>query len=256
MSASGSDRPRILLVTGGGRGIGAAVARQAAGQGYDVALTYLADSDAAEAVAQDIRALGRRAFAVRADMASGEDLRAAFEAVDGKLGRLTAFVNNAGMTGRSSRLDGAEEEVVRRCINVNVTGAILAAREAVLRLSTKHGGAGGAIVNISSVAARLGSPGEYVWYAASKGAIDALTIGLAKELATEGIRVNAVSPGMVDTELHARSTGDAARVERIRPQIPMQRIGRAEEIADAVLYLLSDAATYVTGANLAVGGGR
>ena len=251
-----TDPSPILLVTGGGRGIGAAVARKAALAGWDVAITYVADEAAADRVVADIQAAGRRGLAVRADTASEEDLRAAFEAVDGRLGRISGFVNNAGVTGQSSRLDSARAEVIRRCIDVNVTGAILAAREAVRRLSTRHGGAGGAIVNISSVAASLGSPGEYVWYAASKGAIDALTIGLAKELALEGVRVNAVSPGMVETDIHEKSTGDAARVERIRPMIPMQRIGRPEEIADAVLYLLSDAASYVTGANLAVSGGR
>jgi len=254
--SSGAGSPRIALITGGGRGIGASIARKAAAAGFDVAITYAADRDAAEGVAADIAAAGRRALVLRADMASGAELAAAFAAVDDRLGRLTAFVNNAGITGKSSRLDVADEEVVRRCIDVNVTGAILAARLAALRLSTRHGGSGGAIVNISSVAASIGSPGEYVWYAASKGAIDALTIGLAKELAQEGVRVNAVSPGMVDTEIHEKSTGDAGRVERIRPMIPMARIGRPDEIADAVLYLLSDAASYVTGANLTVSGGR
>ncbi len=246
----------ILLVTGGSRGIGAAIARKAAQAGYDVAITYVADAAAAEAVVADVRSAGRRGLAIQADMAEEADLARAFAAVDSGLGRLTAFVNNAGVTGRSSRLDVADPAVVRRCIDVNVTGAILAAKEAVLRLSTRHGGAGGAIVNISSVAARLGSPGEYVWYAASKGAIDSLTAGMAKELALEGIRVNAVSPGMIATEIHEKSTGDAGRVERMRPLIPMQRIGEADEIADAVLYLLSDAASYITGSNLTVSGGR
>ncbi len=246
----------IVLVTGGSRGIGAAIARKAAQAGYDVAITYVADAAAAEAVVADVRSAGRRGLAVQADMANEADLARAFAAVDSGLGRLTAFVNNAGVTGRSSRLDAADPAVVRRCIDVNVTGAILAAKEAVLRLSTRHGGAGGAIVNISSVAARLGSPGEYVWYAASKGAIDSLTAGMAKELALEGIRVNAVSPGMIATEIHEKSTGDAGRVERMRPLIPMQRIGEADEIADAVLYLLSDAASYITGSNLTVSGGR
>ncbi len=247
---------RILLVTGASRGIGAAIARKAAANGFDVAVNYASDAQAAEAVAQDIRALGRRAITVQGDVSQEADIRAIFKAVDDGLGRLTDLVNNAGVTGRSSRLDLAEAAVIRQCIDINVTGAILVAREAIPRMSTRHGGSGGSIITISSIAARLGSPGEYVWYAASKGAIDALTIGLSKELAMDGIRVNAVSPGMIDTEIHARSTQDAARVERIRPSIPMQRIGRAEEIADAVLYLLSDAASYVTGANLAVSGGR
>jgi NAD(P)-dependent dehydrogenase (short-subunit alcohol dehydrogenase family) len=247
---------RILLVTGGSRGIGAAVARKAAAAGYDVAVNYVSDAAAAEAVAIDVRAAGRRAMTVKGDVSREADVKSIFKAVDDGLGRLTDLVNNAGVTGRSSRLEAAAADVIRRCIDINVTGAILAAREAIPRLAARRGGSGGAIVNISSIAARLGSPGEYVWYAASKGAIDALTIGLSKELAPDGIRVNAVSPGMIDTEIHAKSTEDAARVERIRPSIPMQRIGRAEEVADAVLYLLSDAASYVTGANLVVGGGR
>jgi NAD(P)-dependent dehydrogenase (short-subunit alcohol dehydrogenase family) len=184
------------------------------------------------------------------------DVIALFEAVDRRLGRITAFANNAGITGRSCRLEDATEAVIRDCIDVNVTGAILCAREAVRRMSKKRGGEGGAIVNISSVAASVGSPGEYVWYAASKGAIDSLTIGLAKEVALDGIRVNAVSPGMVMTDIHEKSSGDAARIERIRPMVPMQRIGMPDEIADAVMFLLSDAASYVTGANLTVSGGR
>ncbi|MGL4243601.1 MAG: SDR family oxidoreductase, partial [Beijerinckiaceae bacterium] len=199
---------------------------------------------------------GRRALTVAGDVSREADVLALFAAVDAGRGRITALANNAGITGRSSRLEAAPDALIRRCIDVNVTGAILVAREAVKRMSTRHGGAGGAIVNISSVAARLGSPNEYVWYAASKGAIDSLTIGLSREVAMEGIRVNAVSPGMIETEIHEKSTGDAGRVERFRPMIPMQRIGSAEEIADAVMYLLSDKASYVTGANLTVGGGR
>jgi NAD(P)-dependent dehydrogenase (short-subunit alcohol dehydrogenase family) len=247
---------RIVFVTGGSRGIGAAVARKAAQAGFDVAINYVSDAAAAESVAADVRAAGRRALVIKGDVSVEADVVAMFEAVDTGLGPLTALVNNAGITGRTSRLDVAAPDVIRSCIDINVTGAILVAKEAILRMSTRHGGKGGTIVNISSVAATLGSAGDYVWYAASKGAIDSLTVGLAKELATENIRVNAVSPGLIDTEIHDRSSHDAARVERYRPMIPMERIGRAEEIADAVLYFLSDAASYVTGANLRVSGGR
>lgn len=248
---------RIVFITGASRGIGAACARLAGEQGYDVAINYRAEREVAEALAAAIvRDTGRRAIAVQADLASEADIERAFREVDERLGRITHFVNNAGITGRSSRLDAAPSDVIRACIDVNVTGAILAAREAVRRISIRHGGAGGAIVNISSVAARIGSPGEYVWYAASKGAIDSFTLGLAKEVAAEGIRVNAVSPGMVMTDIHERSTGDAARVERIRPLIPMQRIGEPDEIARVVMFLLSEAASYASCAIVDVSGGR
>ena len=247
---------KILLVTGGSRGIGAAVCRLAAKAGYTVAINYQRDAEAAEAVARDCRAAGATAETFRGDMAIEADIERVFAKVDAKLGRLTHLVNNAGITGRSSPLDQAAAQTIRSTIDLNVTGAILAARAAAQRMAKRNGGQGGAIVNISSVAAGLGSPGEYVWYAASKGAIDSLTIGLAKELATERVRVNAVSPGMVDTEIHALSSGDAGRVARIAPLIPMRRVGEAHEIASAVLYLLSDEASYVTGANLAVSGGR
>jgi NAD(P)-dependent dehydrogenase (short-subunit alcohol dehydrogenase family) len=245
----------VILVTGGSRGIGAAVCRMAAEAGYDVAINFTSDAAAAEAVADDVRKTGRRALVVRGNVAEEADVLALFAAA-AEFGPLTAFVNNAGVTGKSNRLENADAGVIRACIDINVTGAILTAREAVRRMSTRTGGKGGAIVNISSVAARVGSPGEYVWYAASKGAIDSLTIGLAKEVAMDGIRVNAVSPGMVMTDIHEKSSGDVARIERIRPLIPMQRIGAPEEIAAAVMWLLSDAASYVTGANLTVGGGR
>jgi NAD(P)-dependent dehydrogenase (short-subunit alcohol dehydrogenase family) len=247
---------RSLLVTGGSRGIGAAICRLAACRGYDVAIQFREDGGAAERVAADVRAAGGRALPLRTDLAQPEDVARLFAELDDGFGRLDAFVNNAGVTGRSGRLDLTSPETIRDCIDINVTGAILAAREAVRRMSPRHGGSGGAIVNISSVAAVLGSPGEYVWYAASKGAIDALTIGLARELATEGIRVNAVQPGLIDTDIHEKSTGDAERVARLTPVIPMQRIGRPEEIAEAVLHLLSDAASYTTGAILKVSGGR
>ncbi len=247
---------RIVLITGGSRGIGAATALRAARAGYDVAISYVSDEAAAASIVRAVEAEGRRALAVQADVAADADVERLFGAVDSGLGRLTHLVNNAGVTGRSAPLDRADPAVIRRCIDVNVTGAILVAQAAVRRMAKRHGGEGGAIVNISSMAAGLGSPGEYVWYAASKGAIDSLTIGMAKEWAAEGIRVNAVSPGMVMTDIHDKSTGDAARVERIRPNIPMQRIGEPDEIAASILFLLSDASSYTTGANLVVGGGR
>ncbi len=251
------DQRSIVLITGGSRGIGAACARLAAEQGYDVAINYRSERVVAEALAAELVAkTGRRVIAIQGDMALEHDIVRMFETADARLGRLTHLVNNAGITGQSGRLDMAEADVIRACIDVNVTGAMLVAREAVRRMALRHGGAGGAIVNISSVAARIGSPGEYVWYAASKGAIDAFTIGLAKETAMDGIRVNAVSPGMVMTDIHERSSGDVGRIERIRPNIPMQRIGMPIEIAQAVMFLLSDAASYTTGSILDVSGGR
>jgi NAD(P)-dependent dehydrogenase (short-subunit alcohol dehydrogenase family) len=248
---------RIMVVTGGSRGIGAATALLGARRGYDVAINYRVEGALAEALVGRIKAeTGRRAIAVAGDMAVEADIKDLFASVDRQLGPVSHLVNNAGITGRSGRLDTAEADVIRACIDLNVTGAMLVAREAVRRMSMHHGGAGGAIVNISSVAARIGSPGEYVWYAASKGAIDAFTVGLAKETALEGIRVNAVSPGMVMTDIHERSTGDVARIERIRPNIPMQRIGMPDEIAKTVLFLLSEEASYTTGAIVDVSGGR
>jgi NAD(P)-dependent dehydrogenase (short-subunit alcohol dehydrogenase family) len=247
---------KTLLVTGGSRGIGAAVARLAATRGYDVAIHYRSEHDAAGAVANDVRAAGGNALLLPGDLADHGVIDRVFSALKDRFGQLDAFVNNAGVTGRSSRLDMADPAVIRDCIDVNVTAAILAARAAVRLMSPRHGGRGGAIVNVSSVAAEMGSPFEYVWYAASKGAIDALTVGMAKELAEDRIRVNSVRPGMVDTDIHARSTQDAARVERIAPLIPMKRIGRPEEIAGAVLHLLSDEASYTTGAVVKVSGGR
>lgn len=250
-----AGRP-VILVTGGSRGIGAATAILAATRGYDVAVNYVSDREAADRVVVECRAAGGAAIAVSGDMAVEADIVALFDRAAAELGPVRAVVNNAGVTGRSSPLADADPAVIRAAIDLNVTGAILVAREAARRLSTKSNGPGGSIVNISSVAAGIGSPGEYVWYAASKGAVDALTIGLAKELAMQGVRVNAVSPGMVLTDIHEKSSGDVARVERIRPMIPMQRIGTPEEIAETVLFLLSDAASYVTGANLKVSGGR
>ncbi len=245
----------VLLVTGGGRGIGAATARLGAARGYAVCVNYRTNAQAAAAVVAEIEAAGGRALAVRADVAREPEVIALFETVDRELGPVTALVNNAGLTGLISRLDEAKSETIRQVIEVNVFGVIWCSREAVKRMSTKHGGAGGAIVNISSGAAFLGSPGTYIWYAASKGAVDSFTLGLSREVAGEGIRVNGVSPGMVATEIHA-SSGDAGRLERIGRAVPMGRAAEPEEIAEPVLWLLSEAASYTTGANLRVGGGR
>jgi NAD(P)-dependent dehydrogenase (short-subunit alcohol dehydrogenase family) len=247
---------KVMLVTGGGRGIGAATSRLAAERGYAVAINYVADRVPAEKLAEDIRLNGGRALALQGDMAKLADIENVFAHTEKNFGAISVVVNNAGITGKSSRLDVAAPEAIADVIAINTTGAILVAREAVRRMSTRHGGKGGVIVNISSAAATLGSPGEYVWYAASKGAIDSLTIGLAKEVALEGIRVVSVTPGMTETEIHERSTGDRARIERIRPTIPLQRIGEANEIAEAVLFLASDAASYITGTTLRVAGGR
>ncbi len=250
-----SKRP-VVLITGGSRGIGASVAQLAAARGYDVAITYRAEREAAEAVLDACRASGAKAVSCQGDVAVEEDVLRMFDEVEAGLGPLSHVVNNAGITGRSGRLEDTPAEVLRNCVDINVTGALFVAREAVRRLSTRRGGHGGSIVNISSVAAKLGSPGEYVWYAATKGAIDSLTVGLAREVAPDGIRVNAVSPGMTRTDIHERSTQDLGRLERLKPLIPMQRIGEPEEIAEAVLFLMSDAASYITGANLPVSGGR
>ena len=250
-----SKRP-VVLITGGSRGIGASVAQLAAARGYDVAITYRSERDAAETVLSACRASGAKAAACHGDVASEADVLRMFDEAEASLGRLSHVVNNAGITGKSGRLEETPADVLRSCIDINVTGALFVAREAARRLSVKRGGEGGSIVNISSVASKLGSPGEYVWYAASKGAIDALTVGLSRELALDNIRVNAVSPGMTRTDIHERSTQDLGRLERLKPFIPMQRIGEPEEVAEAVLFLMSDAASYITGANLPVSGGR
>ncbi len=244
-----------VLITGGGRGIGAATARLAAKRGYAVCINYANASGPAEALAAEIRQAGGRAFAHRADVARQDEVETMFTALDREFGPITALVNNAGLTGQISRLDAAEPEMLRRVIEVNVLGVLTCARAAVKRMSTRHGGAGGVIVNISSAASTLGSPGEYVWYAASKGAVDSFTIGLAKEVAGEGIRVNAVAPGMIATEIHA-SSGDAGRLERIGKTVPIGRPGEANEIAEPVLWLMSDEARYITGEVLRVTGGR
>jgi len=245
----------IMLVTGGGRGIGAATARLAARRGYAVCVNYVRNSTTAEALVAEIVAAGGRAIAVQGDVRDEGDVEAMFERSQTELGPLTALVNNAGLTGLISRLDEAETATLRQTIEVNVMGTLLCSRAAVRRMSTRHGGRGGAIVNVSSGAASLGSPGEYVWYAGAKGAVDSITIGLGREVAGEGIRVNAVAPGMIATEIHAAS-GDAGRLERIGNATPMGRAANAEEVAEPILWLLSDAASYITGTILRVAGGR
>jgi NAD(P)-dependent dehydrogenase (short-subunit alcohol dehydrogenase family) len=247
--------PRIALITGASRGIGAATARLLAARGWDVAANYARDAAAAERVATDVRALGRRALVVRADVADEAAVMAMFEAVDKGLGRITALINNAGIVDMKARLDEMSTARFKRMLDINVLGTLLCSREAVKRMSTRHGGAGGAIVNLSSIAASLGAPGMYVDYAASKGAIDSLTVGLGRELATEGVRVNAVRPGIIDTEIHADS-GDANRAHSAASIIPMQRPGTALEVAQAILWLVSDDSSYVTGTVLGVSGGR
>ena len=244
-----------LLITGGSRGIGAATAKLAAARGWRVCLSYERDGDAAEAVVRAIAGAGGQAVAVRADVRREADVAALFDAAEAAFGPVMGLVNNAGVTGRIGAFADATPQTIREVVEINVIGAMLAAREAVRRMSTARGGKGGAIVNISSGAATLGSPGEYVHYAASKGAVDTLTLGLAREVAREGIRVNAVAPGLVVTDIHAAG-GEPDRPERIAPTIPMGRAGRPEEIAEPILFLLSPAASYITGAILRVAGGR
>ncbi|MEP9374633.1 SDR family oxidoreductase [Mesorhizobium sp. KR1-2] len=251
MTATG----RVLLVTGGGRGIGAAICRQAAKAGYRVAVNYASNEAAATAVVREIEAGGGQAIAIRGDVGSEADVVAMFEAVDRAFGQLDALVNNAGIVDMKARVDEMSAARLERMMRINVIGSMLCAREAVKRMSTLHGGEGGAIVNISSAASQLGSPGEYVDYAASKGAIDTFTTGLSREVAGEGVRVNAVRPGIIDTEIHA-SGGQPDRIAAIRGFVPMKREGKAEEVAQAVLWLLSDEASYTTGGILNVSGGR
>lgn len=250
-----NEAQKVLLVTGGSRGIGAAICRLGSKAGYRVAVNYATNRNAADALVAEIRAAGGEAFPVKGNVGVESDVVAMFGAVDRAYGRLDAFVNNAGIVDLKARVDEMYVARLERMMRVNVVGAFLCAREAVKRMSTRYGGSGGAIVNISSAAATLGSPGEYVDYAASKGAVDTLTIGLAREVALEGIRVNAVRPGIIDTEIHA-SGGQPDRVERFRDMLPMKRAGTADEVAHAVLYLLSDEASYTTGAILNVSGGR
>jgi NAD(P)-dependent dehydrogenase (short-subunit alcohol dehydrogenase family) len=245
----------IALITGASRGIGAATARLAAGRGYAVCVNYRQDRAAADAVVADIERTGGRAIAVAADVSSEPDVVRLFETADRELGPIAALVNNAGIVGRQARLDEMDAIRLNRMFAINVIGSFLCAREAVRRMSTHHGGAGGAIVNVSSAASRLGSPNEYVDYAASKGAIDTMTIGLSKEVAAEGIRVNGVRPGLILTDIHA-SGGEPGRVDRLRGSIPMQRGGGSLEVARAILWLLSDEASYSTGTFIDVAGGR
>ncbi|MGZ5112196.1 MAG: SDR family oxidoreductase [Usitatibacter sp.] len=244
-----------MIVTGGGRGIGAATARLAAARGYAVCVNYRSDRESADTVVAAIRAAGGKAAAIQADIARESDVLRLFEEAHLQLGPLTALVNNAGILERHARLDEMDAARFERVFATNITGAFLCAREAVKRMSTRHGGKGGAIVNVSSMASKLGSPGEYVDYAASKGAIDSLTIGLAREVATEGIRVNAVRPGVIYTAIHA-SGGEPGRVDRLKSAVPMKRGGKPEEVALAILWLLSSESSYSTGAFIDVSGGR
>ena len=241
---------KVLVVTGGGRGIGAATARLAGQQGYRVCINYRKEKDVAEALAREIGGL-----AVQGDVASEADVVRLFQTVDQKLGRVSVLVNNAGIVDRGARVESMSAERIQRMFAVNVVGSFLCAREAVKRMSKRNGGAGGAIVNLSSIAAKLGAPGEYVDYAAAKGAIDTFTVGLAKEVGPDGIRVNCVRPGVIRTEIHLAS-GDPARVDRIGSAAPLGRAGEADEIALTILWLASDEASYISGALLDVSGGR
>lgn len=246
---------KVMLITGGSRGIGAATARLAASRGYDVAINYLGNAQAAENVAKAVQAAGAKCFVVQGDMSKPDDIARVFKSVDASLGRIDAFFNNAGIFGPAVPFLDISVERVQQMIAINTTGAFIAAQEAARRMSTKRGGNGGAIVNMSSIAAKLGGNGGATDYAASKGAIDSLTIGLAKELAPDGIRVNAVRPGLIDTEIHA-TAGDPTRIARLASTIPLQRGGKAEEVAEAVLWLCSEQSAYVTGMLLDVAGGR
>ncbi len=246
---------KVILITGASRGIGAATARLAAARGYAVCVNYLKNRVAADAVVAEIEAAGGQAIAVAADVAVETEVVGLFEIVDRRLGKLTALVNNVGILEKQMRVDQMDAARLDRIFAANIRSCFLCAREAVLRMSSNHGGSGGAIVNISSAAARLGAAGEYVDYAASKGAVDTFTIGLAREVATEGIRVNAVRPGFIYTDIHA-SGGEPGRVDRVKDTAPMKRGGRPEEVAAAILWLLSDEASYATGSFIDLAGGR
>jgi NAD(P)-dependent dehydrogenase (short-subunit alcohol dehydrogenase family) len=244
-----------IIVTGASRGIGAAIAKSAALNGYSVAVNFKRDDESAASIVRDILTMGGRAFAIQADVGCEPDILRLFATVERELGQIRALVNNAGITGGLVRAESMDAEAVSRMLTVNVLGTMLCSREAVRRMSTARGGQGGAIVNISSLAARTGGSGEWVHYAASKGAINSLTIGLAREVANEGIRVNAVAPGLIETDLHV-ANGAPDRLQRLSPTIPMQRPGTAEEVAAGVMWLLSPAASYTTGSILEIGGGR
>ncbi|AZE60586.1 MULTISPECIES: SDR family oxidoreductase [Pseudomonas fluorescens group] len=245
----------LILITGGSRGVGAATARLAAAKGYDVAISYVANEPAALAVVADIEAMGRKALAVRADSAEPDQVAALFTAIDRRFGRLDVLVNNAGVLATQSRLEGLSLERMQRIFAVNAIGPMLCAQQAVKRMACRHNGAGGVVINISSASARLGSPNEYLDYAASKGALETFTIGFAKEVAREGIRVNCVRPGHIYTDMHA-SGGEPGRVDRVKDSIPMGRGGQPEEVARAILWLASAEASFVTGTFLDVTGGK
>ena len=247
--------PPVLLITGASRGIGAATAVLAAQKGWAVAVNYTRDAQAADHVVQEIRAMGGQAQAFQADVGIEAEIDRLFHSVDKDMGVLSGLVNNAGVLDVTARVDNTSWERLERIMRINVLGSFACAKQAVLRMSTAHGGKGGSIVNLSSAAAKLGAPGQYVDYAASKGAIDTFTLGLAKEVAGEGIRVNCIRPGIIDTDLHG-SGGLPNRARDLAPQVPMQRPGTADEVAQSVVWLLSDAATYVTGSIIDVAGGR
>jgi NAD(P)-dependent dehydrogenase (short-subunit alcohol dehydrogenase family) len=247
--------PNVAIVTGASRGIGAAIAKLLGVNGYSVAVNYARDQAAAQSVVDHLTGAGLRAVSIQADVSREADVLRLFETAGRELGPIRALVNNAAITGGFSRVEDIGGAALGRMLAINIAGTILCAREAVRRMSTRRGGMGGAIVNVSSIAARTGGVGEWVHYAASKGAVNTFTIGLAREVATEGIRVNAVAPGLVDTGLHA-ANGEPGRLARLSPSIPMQRAGTPDEIAQGVLWLLSDAASYTTGTILEIGGGR
>ena len=245
----------VILITGGSRGVGAATARLAAARGYDVAISYVSDEAAAHAVAEDVKAAGRRALAIRADSADPEQVAALFAAIDREFGRIDVLVNNAAILGLQSRLEDLDFARMQRVFAVNAIGPMLCSQRAIKRMSHRYNGQGGVVINISSGAARLGSPNEYVDYAASKGALESFTIGFAKEVARDGIRVNCIRPGHIYTDMHA-SGGEPGRVDRVRDSIPMGRGGQPEEVARAILWLASDEASFITGTFLDVTGGK